>query len=125
MNVKELRIGNYVNRGYVVVELDSAGAGLVDSNDPDDIASYIFFTEDNLHPIPLTEEWLIRFRFKVKRCKDSDWEYIKSMVIIEKDLDKIAFSYGDCFLNHIEHVHQLQNLYFSLTNKEITIKDAV
>jgi hypothetical protein len=27
------------------------------------------------------------------------------------------------FINHIKHVHQLQNLYFALTGEELTIKD--
>jgi len=50
----------------------------------------------HLKPIPLTEEWLLKFGFEKKIGWD-DYEY------------------------HIEYVHQLQNLYYALKGEEITI----
>jgi hypothetical protein len=38
------------------------------------------------------------------------------MFMIESDIDTIQFK-------HIKQVHQLQNLYFALTQKELIIKE--
>lgn len=79
----------------------------------------------DVEPIPLTEEWLIKFGFQI----DGVWFYLDfnpRMQIrfyngnlaecdIVQDGKYIAFKNG-----HIKYVHQLQNLYFALTNTELT-----
>jgi len=72
-------------------------------------------------PIPLTEEWLLRFGFE--KNNNNQFILIKGSVdiLFNKDLngwtcDGINFS-----INMTEHVHQLQNLYFALTGEELTI----
>lgn len=69
-------------------------------------------------PIPLTEEWLLKFGFEEK------YGYIKNGVHLNTDYslfieDEIGFNEwtADC-----EYVHQLQNLYFALTGEELIIK---
>ena len=82
-------------------------------------------------PIPLTEECLIKFGFfqyEINNIKFS--EYIKS----EKDnyrISTIAGNTNNCQLaingyntqTIIDSVHQLQNLYFALTGKELFYHD--
>lgn len=71
-------------------------------------------------PIPLTEEWLLRFGFE----KDRSGYRLD-------DINSLSFSenYIVCWhdkvlgIKQIEYVHQLQNLYFTLTGEELTIKD--
>ena len=91
-------------------------------------------------PIPLTEEWLIKFGFKYD---EQDEAYIKGILHIEdRDTDRylnkgtkdklkgyfgIWFNPHNCYVNNcfiidIKYVHQLQNLYFALTGEELTIK---
>jgi len=74
-----------------------------------------------IEPIPLTEEWLLRFGFE----KELDGFYRKNKSgIIEfcfYDNGILATTQSVC-LSHFKYVHQLQNLYFSLTNNELTIK---
>lgn len=122
IEAKELRLGNIVNKNYRVVEIDTSGCGLVDNNNPDDIASYIYLCYKNIKPIPLTEEWLLRFGFE--KPLNSSW-CVKGE--IELDLDKGIkyFIFGN--LKHVElkHVHQLQNLFYALTGEELTIKEEV
>jgi hypothetical protein len=81
-------------------------------------------------PIPLTEEWLLRMGFEINKrpSKDIYIEFNPRMAILfnqgnvgEMDLIQdgkfISFKHG-----HIKYVHQLQNLYFALTNEELTMK---
>ena len=86
-----------------------------------------------MEPIPLTEDWLLKMGFK----KASDNCYIKTYpnncdFILFDWLTPIAvsngFKEGDYYYffhrtaHTIRYVHQLQNLYFSLTGNELTIK---
>jgi len=74
-----------------------------------------------IKPIPLTEEWLIKFGFQDNTIRIGEMQ-----IIFDED-------YGSYYLGdeqeiglnpdlEIKHVHQLQNLYFALTNEELTIK---
>lgn len=83
------------------------------------------------NPIPLTEEWILRFGFEKFIIKD---EIAKNGYRI---LNKIELQdVGDGYFRlkhfymgqigaentHVRYVHQLQNLYFALTGEELTIK---
>jgi hypothetical protein len=80
-------------------------------------------TEKIFKPIPLSEEWLIRFGFLLEDLNwyknDSDDSFYISF---ESDYGFYvgATTYG--YLKAILYVHQLQNLYFALTGKELTIE---
>jgi hypothetical protein len=76
-------------------------------------------------PIPLTEEWLLKFGLE----KIGIWTFSLNLV---GNLDLIYYlgekgwsiglkSYSD--FSNLKYVHQLQNLYFSLTGKELTINN--
>lgn len=79
-------------------------------------------------PIPLTEEWLLKFGF----TKDKN-SYVMGVHINRfSGLMKIKFdpliqwvfsvgSYKD--ITRVKYVHQLQNLYYALTGTELTIKN--
>lgn len=83
---------------------------------------------ENLEPIPLTEEWLLKFGF--------DWDvfyqnYTNGRYIIRLNHNgTIDVSYCKrkndwipFFMNNPRHVHELQNLYFALTGQELTLKN--
>lgn len=84
-------------------------------------------------PIPLTEEWLLKFGFKKKRLDDAYW-YTKSSgkhkpQLITNDIGEDAYAkclkfvFLDGYDNiRVKYVHQLQNLYYALTGQELTIK---
>lgn len=83
-------------------------------------------------PIPLTEEWLVRMGFG----KDgSEWKLypcyeVQIIVFNDGSYNGVMFytrtihtDYTAIYCTkHINHVHQLQNLYFALTGEELTIK---
>ena len=89
-------------------------------------------------PIPLTEEWLLKFGFtNYEWCTDcafikfnnshimlryfnDKWYCTKTKV--SKDSKGHKMSEGKDIVRKgiIKHVHQLQNLYFALTGEELT-----
>lgn len=141
MTSSELRIGNYVTDGYydtfkTVIEVESInekGINLLIEDDGRwaEISDRWIEPEyrfDLLFGIPLTKEWLLKFGFDFS----IDTWYLKGVAIWEteccdaKGNEEIGFFYelrdvGMMDMN-IKYVHQLQNLYFSLTGEELKIK---
>ena len=74
----------------------------------------------NFRPILLTEEWFLKFGFDKGSDIIGDCFYIELKnnddFIIHIENDKM-FLFDDDL--EIKHVHQLQNLYFALTQKEL------
>ena len=114
MNVKELRIGNYVESPRGIEEIKYAES-----------LEEIEGSPDKFKGIPITEQWLLKFGI------DTEYE-----ISIKARRKKIAFTWGSRIVRtgerfgwscnkypHIKHVHQLQNLYFALSGKELTIKE--
>jgi len=74
-------------------------------------------------PVPITPEWLVKLGFR----ESSTWfdMFILEVCIIEKHhiSDVYAFRQRengkDGFIKHLEYIHQLQNIYFALTDKEL------
>lgn len=115
MKANELRIGNWVyssshKSNYKIIKLD-------------------FDSEINAEPIPLTEEWLLKFGFKhnYKELKGCDFFCLKMNenyeLIVNLNTSKILISlrrFGNVLEFDYYYVYQLQNLYFALTNEELT-----
>lgn len=131
MNSNELRVGNWIkDRGGKTWQIDSWEChNKVAAKEPEfntcgmllrahPLTEYIEY----LKPIPLTEEWLLRFGFLVT-YKKAEWTIGAFRVCKTFDAD---FVYPDWDINYIDlpYVHQLQNLYFALTGQELTIKEA-
>lgn len=111
LNVKDLRIGNWVNNFRQIIQVE-------DGEDIDDHKEFNCY-----QPIPLTEGWLIKFGFTEAEINEK-WYYLGKIWICVIDG---VICFGDEFkqvnLNiQCKYIHQLQNLYFALTNEELTIK---
>ena len=109
MKTQELRLGNLIYNTK----------GEVDDVDMDAL-KYMLTYPDPLcqaKPIPLTEEWFLRFGF----------DGMFSGAGYHKDGVEIGYNYNGYYVIStgfkIKYVHQLQNLYFALTGEELTIKD--
>ena len=77
-------------------------------------------------PIPLTEEWLIKFGFSQVYVTDpqevdSESKYWINDFHIFSIPNKGIFFWKNDKRIKIMHVHQLQNLYWCLTQKELTL----
>ena len=132
MEAKELRIGNYVHY-HIVDNLDERKEWYeVNEVDIDDIYTVLMGKADNLSPIPLTEDWLLKFGFKkyknlpvfTKRTKVKDNFIIGNpeMVLICNPHQRIIWIESNTIHIKCAYVHQLQNLYFALTGKELIKK---
>jgi len=110
MKAQELRIGNYVN--------DSIGLITIGLN------GNIKFA-DAYHPIPLTEEWLLKLGFdKLDKThfKIIQNDIFNSPFTITLDDDGVFKLDFQGFWYQLEFLHQLQNLYFALTSQELKTK---
>ena len=128
MKANELRIGNWVKHPAAVWShrTEVQGYGYVEfqwkEHDWAGIAECTINLED-VKPIPLTEEWLVKFGFDF----DGYCSYWKSEIELTKDtMDEHFQSFnnvgsGLC-QKEIKYVNQLQNLYFAITGEELTIK---
>ena len=120
MESSELRSGNLVYEkypsylDYEVVDIWYIGRDL---------------SLDYINPIPLTEEWLLKFGFN--RHHD---DYSNDVIFIKNVHNNTEFEWG-VYPNELgsgiqiqnrkllKYVHQLQNLYFALTGEELTLTD--
>lgn len=127
----ELRIGNFLHGDndpdmYVVsidansgVEMGFLGMSLDEANDYG-LWHYDF---SDLKPIPLTEEWLVKFGYEDKN-KHNFFGTLGLLISNKHYYVSFTSENGVCiFQKHeIKSVHQLQNLYFALTGEELIYK---
>lgn len=121
MSTNELRIGNWIDTKDFHFDKFK---GLY-QYDPE-WYKYVHMFE----PIPLTEEWLLKFGFRME--KGADFFYCKRTkmpnVTLEVNLnfrvilfDRKRKVFTD--IKYTKYVHQLQNLYFALTGEELKLNE--
>lgn len=122
MDATELRIGNYLERYGKIVKI--VEIGIKHKNDTNyylrcegDNSGYWI---DQFKPIPLTEEILLKCGFKYlgNGFYESSFSNIS---IFSLSGIKINIGFKGVIIGEIKHLHQLQNLYFALTNQELDI----
>lgn len=138
MTIEELSIGNYIcvdnypaNPQIVMAITHPEFNGYSRMEESDLVLKDTFdghFYEINIDrcdPIPLTEEWLKRMGFERIESTNPEvhpWDdYIKKDVVISLPYFEFYFSYGDRAVE-IKTVHQLMNLYNTLTGEELEVK---
>lgn len=147
LKAQELRIANLIKGIYhdyddgideeieneticEVVTLDVSGSG--------DYSIYVYSDENienfsDFKPIPLTEEWLLKFGFDKVGIALTSIAIAPLNLPCTFNLPNTPFSFcqgklilttgtGDFCVN-IEYVHQLQNLHFALTGEELELKN--
>ena len=117
MKANDLRIGNYFIRNNIVSQVHPC------------IIEDVFNGKTTIKPIPITEEWLLKFGFYYQ---SSDKNYVvKSKQENNNSIKKIDgdwcynndYSDASCyFVRELRYIHELQNLYYALNEEELTIK---
>lgn len=140
MKASELRIGNLINGIYYDYDIENDDSTdyseeieneivcTVSTLDSADVCEYRIYVESDLDietfsdfkPIPLTEEWLLKLGFK-KNEENGYFEFDRFIVAYNDLVDSFYLCDIDVFVK-IETVHHLQNLYFAIRNKELTLK---
>jgi hypothetical protein len=124
MKASELRIGNWVYERRCDGKLYEGQVTEIRQFDTVDKIKCNGWYADS--PIPLTEEWLLKFGFVdgsylYKNYKVKAGDYWNSVKFYEGEwcYNNDDSDAGCYFLTTIKYVHQLQNLYFALTNEEL------
>jgi hypothetical protein len=146
MKASELRIGNFVQDfdcepHYFAIE------SIYKNEKGDYRCSYrnnsIDATVEDTSPIPLTEDWLLKFGFlpknfglklpqgwyELKYLSNQHDEMITTWVSVLININSFSCVICDEYPDEIgantkqsiRYIHQLQNLYFALTGEELTI----
>ena len=125
MDVKELRIGNLFNykvvdnlderkEWYEVSEIDAQDLLYLEKN-PND---------EDFQPIPITEEWLLKFGFDERL---HGW-WSNKIFLRKDEKGNLFFDWNGTTQTEaieLKFVHYLKNLYFALTGEELGVSDAV
>lgn len=124
MEPKEIRIGNYLkdNNGVVIQVYGINDCVLLKNKHIVPLRS--------INKIPLTKEWLLKFGFINQFPKHPNGFYV---LFIDNNIS-LSFNYSAVLNVNIKNygvilsfkdfnVHELQNLYFSLTRQELIIKN--
>lgn len=131
MKANELRIKNLVRNnmnGEILIPCDILCDGINTEN-------FEGFNYGFIEPIPLTEKWLSKTDLQ-KLGTRNIWHKDNFGVYYHAHFDPYSNLQKGCFylvitdyVNNVihtnfelKHIHQLQNLYFALTSKELTFK---
>lgn len=131
MKNTDFRIGNYVmdevsGELMVISELGESIVATVVNRD-----KYPLPDGWQMAPIPITEEWLERLGFVLGDGTVEVWVNKSGFSICRTSAGYLKY----CILQFdsisvigeasIDYVHQLMNLYYSLTGEELTVKEKV
>jgi hypothetical protein len=124
MKANELRLGNWVKGSFLGELCKVTQLGHEKYHEYVGAEGIGFYGQNGFEPIPLTPEILVKAGFENK-SSTTDYIFEYGQFIIGGTRKRLFPSvwgedglqdYGDL----IEYVHQLQNLYFALTGKELT-----
>lgn len=121
MKSNELRIGNLIL--WKGIEVKKVDANIIARADLDPEGFNM-----NYKPIPLKDNWLLKFGFE--HIHDDLFKlHITESVLLIVNLNILSKDIAICINNQRfyiakKYVHQLQNLYFSLTGKELKEKQS-
>jgi hypothetical protein len=112
MEVKELRVGNLLMKGGIVVTIDARSIFDIWDNSP------------HYSGIPLNKRWLKRLGFEQET--ELKWSFKvgpagKISLVYHKNADLFTFPYHTNLLNTVRHVHDLQNLFYALRGYDLEV----
>ena len=129
IQLQELRIGNCV-RSFPKIDLIFTVKCLnetfaeIEHVDKDGTIYNSSVDYENLIPIPLTEEILLKFGYK--KIRDNEFLFDNHFIIFikESEIDFCLFNSegNDFFVCEIQFAHELQNLHYSIKKEELHFK---
>ena len=134
MKTTDLRLGNFISINFgncddgKIITVD----GISDCEIYNEEHGYSPCNEFN--PIPLTEQWLLDFGFKIctKSGVHNGWgigenplthDYFLFLAWMKNEDGTLAELFYRNGYHTIKYVHQLQNLFFALAQEELILKE--
>jgi len=118
MKATELRIGNWVENESTNRQVE----GVQLTGGYNEVMFWkIMAFEHDISPIPLTEEWLVKLGFE----SEGNMWYTTNNISYNTEDNRVVREQpgilGTIYnaITRVSYVHQLQNLYFVLTGKEL------
>jgi hypothetical protein len=115
---EELRIGNIIlyksyNKPEIVEEIKPISIRTIKGGSHQGIEYF--------EAIPITKEWMekLGFTYNDLNGDSGHWQLLPFEILHGEE----GYSYD--YKIDLKYIHQLQNLYFSLTGQELTIKEKV
>jgi hypothetical protein len=138
MKTNDLKIGNWVKVNDPIFGVNTYKVATIRDNGIITLSDNISCLVDNIEPIELTEELLLKIGFEDRKgyfnyskvfgdennyCDSIHIYYCPRLKHFKFTHDKVK----ECDLQtmdlyNIQYLHQLQNVYFLLTNQELEIK---
>ena len=130
VSVTELRIGNLLKFGNnicKVYEINNVNYYIRNEKTDESLKS----SWANIEPILITEEWLLKFGFEWTDYDEENPDFLglkyrnRDLFYTDRSCNFEYVSFNNSILGviNINYVHQLQNLYFTLTGSELQIVD--
>lgn len=132
VDVKELRIGNWVS--YLGNNTRTNSISVEDNCGYVSILCSGIIGQNQIEPIPLTEELLLKCGFGKGYDKGDETDGVfnrscfyvmygrKAAVSFRLDKDKLYVMLDKWKYIQIEYLHQLQNIYYALTGEELEVE---
>lgn len=125
MDIRELRIGNRVSHGSEEFSVVKIGRNTVNVTDG---KFYHTYYASKLIPIPLSHDLLELYGFEFIKGKQNIYRTGDEVYQILLGENSLLFRIYEpnqyCYLvGYLRYLHELQNLYYSLTQTELKIKE--
>lgn len=129
MKAEELRIGNRIENGIVVTiqYIEGVWGCIITQSTFSSGHDWQFIPEAGLKPIQLTEDWIKRFGFVheggsgYKSPHNTEYWYFTLRNWFKPNTIARGSTESDGYIG-CQYVHQLQNMYFAVTGKELELK---
>lgn len=123
MGIEELRIGSYINANGKFVKVEKIDEKTISWKTTRKGVNFWnpFVSPDHeqISPIELTEEILLKCGFQ----KLGKYTFTCDTALMQLEIDVITNKLLHSILAiEVKHLHQLQNLYWCLTNKDLNIE---
>lgn len=125
MDTRELRLGNYVRSNFYKAGLETRISSILSSDKVrlETVPLAIYNLKDkDISSIDLTDELFLKFGFKPAGIHD--FLYKNIFIVNYAGLYYRAYLDGKTRIDlALKYIHQLQNLFHSLTGEELTMKE--
>lgn len=128
----DLRIGNYLKVSDPIFGVNIYKVATIRDNGIITLNDNISCLVDNIEPIELTEEVLVKIGFKKNIIYGSVIEYLPinndlASIFCTKEKQNIRIQVvrknaSETIVKYIKYLHELQNAYYLLTGKELEVE---